>query len=308
MKNKSSRNKTIEITNYELNRLSNNLIHLNHKVDINEILNKTICQDLFEIFDYLPDNFVDLLFVDPPYNMNKKFGSESFKQKTDNEYERWINSWLIPLKRILKQNATIYICGDWKSSTALYNVLVKHFYIQNRITWEREKGRGSNYNWKNSSEDIWFVTNNKKYYFNVNAIKLKKSVIAPYKDNNGNPKDWRVGKSGNFRLTYPSNLWTDLTVPFWSMSENTTHPTQKPEKLLAKLILASTKENDVIFDPFLGSGTTSVVTKKLGRNYVGVERDKYYACITEKRLEMIKENKKIQGYCDGIFLERNSVS
>ena len=109
-----------------------------------------------------------------------------------------------------------------------------------------------------------------------------------------------------FRLTAPSNLWTDISIPFWSMAENTPHPTQKPEKLIAKLILASSNEGDVVFDPFLGSGTTSVTAKKLGRHFVGIEREKEYVAIAEKRLEMADDDKTIQGYEDGVFKLRHN--
>ena len=89
------------------------------------------------------------------------------------------------------------------------------------------------------------------YTFNVDAVKLKKKVIAPYREN-GLPKDWKEEGKDKYRLTYPSNIWTDITIPFWSMPENTPHPTQKPEKLLAKIILASSNEGDIVFDPFAG--------------------------------------------------------
>ena len=92
------------------------------------------------------------------------------------------------------------------------------------------------------------------------------------------------------------------------MPENTDHPTQKPEKLVAKAILASSKPNDVVFDPFLGSGTTSVVAKKLGRRYIGIELDETYSLLAEKMLEMADEAKNIQGYCSGVFWERNSLN
>ncbi len=92
------------------------------------------------------------------------------------------------------------------------------------------------------------------------------------------------------------------------MPENTDHPTQKPEKLVAKVILASSKPGDVIFDPFLGSGTTSVVAKKLSRKYVGIEIDEMYCCLAEKRIEMVKSEKTIQGYSDGVFWERNTLN
>jgi site-specific DNA-methyltransferase (adenine-specific) len=129
---------------------------------------------------------------------------------------------------------------------------------------------------------------------------VKRRVKAPYKEN-GKPKDWQEESNGNFRLTHPSNFWNDITIPFWSMPENTEHPTQKPEKLIAKLILASSKVDDIVLDPFLGSGTTSVVAKKLKRNYIGIELDSKYACIAEKRLELAEKDSTIQGYEDGVF-------
>jgi len=137
---------------------------------------------------------------------------------------------------------------------------------------------------------------------------LKRQVVAPYTDENGAPKDWADSQDGRFRLTHPSNLWTDMTIPFWSMPENTDHPTQKPEKLLAKIILASSREGDLILDPFLGSGTTSVVAKKLRRHYVGIEIDEKFCCLAEKRLAMVAGDSSIQGYSDGVFWERNTLA
>jgi site-specific DNA-methyltransferase (adenine-specific) len=90
------------------------------------------------------------------------------------------------------------------------------------------------------------------------------------------------------------------------MPENTPHPTQKPEKLLAKIILASTRKNDLILDPFLGSGTTAVVAKKLNRRYVGIERDENYCLLAEKRLDAAETDRTIQGFSDGVFWERNA--
>ncbi len=178
--------------------------------------------------------------------------------------------------------------------------------MQNRITFEREKGRGAKSNWKNCSEDIWFCTLSDDYYFDVEAVKMKRKVMAPYKNEGGKPKDWEEHQGGKYRIIHPSNIWTGITIPFWSMPENIDHPTKKPEKLLAKIILASSKPNDVVLDPFLGSGSTSVVAKKLGRRYVGIEIDKLYCCLAEKRLENACQEKTIQGYADGVFWERNT--
>ncbi|MBP5793552.1 MAG: site-specific DNA-methyltransferase, partial [Spirochaetaceae bacterium] len=128
----------------------------------------------------------------------------------------------------------------------------------------------------------------------------------PYKIN-GKPKDWDESDDGNFRLTCPSNFWDDISVPFWSMPENTDHPTQKPEKLYAQVVLASSKEGDMVFDPFLGSGTASVVAKKLGRQYCGIELNEEYCLWAEKRLQLADKDKTIQGYADGVFWEGNTM-
>ncbi|MFH0736747.1 MAG: site-specific DNA-methyltransferase [bacterium] len=302
----STRNKTIKLNEDEISVLQPKLINLTSKVTFSQIENKTINQDLFEVLDLLPDKFVDLLFIDPPYNIRKEFNDLAFSEMGIKEYMEWMDSWLKKMPRLLKENASIYICGDWRSSAAIELVGSRYFKVRNRITWEREKGRGSKVNWKNNSEDIWFFTNSNKYVFNFEDVKLKKKVIAPYTNSDGQPKDWEKESDGGFRLTFPSNLWTDISIPFWSMPENTDHPTQKPEKLLAKIILASSNENDVVFDPFLGSGTTSVAAKKLKRKYIGVEQDLTYSLYAEKRLKAADIDTFIQGYMDGVFWERNA--
>ncbi|MBU2491360.1 MAG: site-specific DNA-methyltransferase [Bacteroidetes bacterium] len=303
--NKSPRNRTVTINQNELDKYSANLIRLDKKVPAAKIKNKIINQDLFEAIEFLPSKFIDLLLIDPPYNLDKSFNKLRFKEMPVEEYSEWIDSFLSRLVRCLNPNATVYFCGDWKSSASIYSVLEKYFIVRNRITWEREKGRGSKKNWKNNSEDIWFCTLSDDYIFNFEDVKLKRKVIAPYRLGNGEPKDWQ---EDGFRLTFPSNIWTDISVPFWSMSENTEHPTQKPEKLIAKLILASTNPGQIVFDPFLGSGTTAVVAKKIGRNFSGVEIDKTYSCLAEKRLEAAEKNKLIQGYDGKVFWERNTFT
>lgn len=221
---------------------------------------------------------------------------------------QWFDGIITSCMPLLSPHASIYVCSDWKTSNLIYPVLDKHFYVRNRITWERDKGRGAKANWKNNTEDIWFCTRSDAYCFNVDAVKVKRKVIAPYRTTEGKPKDWQETDTGNYRLTHPSNLWTDITIPFWSMPENTDHPTQKPEKLIAKLVLASSNENDFIFDPFLGSGTTAVVAKKLDRCFCGVELNKEYCCWALKRLQLATDAPKIQGYNDGVFWERNSLN
>lgn len=308
-KKRAGRNKTLILTNNERERLSELLLRPDSRssFSVTDILNKTILSDLFLVMDKMPEAFADLIIIDPPYNLTKDFNGFKFNSSNDESYLTYLRSWFPRVVSMLKPNGSLYICGDWKCTAQLQQAMSENLHILNRITWQREKGRGALTNWKNGMEDIWFgVADLKNYYFDVEAVKQKRKVLAPYKEN-GKPKDWEETKNGNFRMTFPSNFWDDISIPYWSMPENTDHPTQKPEKLIAKLILASCPVGGVVFDPFLGSGTTSVVAKKLGRKYIGIEMNEEYACWTEKRLEQAYSDKTIQGYTDGIFLERNTI-
>jgi site-specific DNA-methyltransferase (adenine-specific) len=306
-KPRALRNRTLTLSPGDIQQFQNRPLRLTGPISPQSLLDRTICQNLFDILDWLPERFVDLLFLDPPYNLNKKFQEVKFQERSLDEYAVWIESWFGPLQKILKPTASVYFCGDWRSSAAIQRVMEKHLIVHNRITWEREKGRGALRNWKNCSEDIWFGSVSGNYTFHADAVKLKRKVIAPYTDPAGRPKDWQRSANGSHRLTFPSNLWTDVTVPFWSMPENTDHPTQKPEKLLAKIILASTDPGDVVFDPFFSSGTALVVAKKLSRQFAGVEQDWTYCLLAEKRLALAEQDRAIQGYDDGVFWERNSL-
>lgn len=271
------------------------------------LVNNLIHGDCINVLPKIPKKSVDLLVVDPPYNLDKTYGSSVFSKMSSDEYEQFTRTWIEALLHTLKDDASIYVCCDWKTSLIIGSVLCDYFTIQNRITWQREKGRGAQMNWKNSMEDIWFATISKKYYtFNVDSVKQRRKVIAPYRVD-GKPKDWKETESGNFRDTFPSNFWDDISIPYWSMPENTDHPTQKPEKLYAKLVLASSCPGDLVFDPFAGVGTSCVVAKKLGRNYIGIEIEDEYCALAAKRLELANLDRTIQGYVDGVFWERNTL-
>lgn len=302
---KSQRNKTLDTTLDEEKEFFYKCISVENKVNFEEIKNKTICGDTLKVLENLPEKFADLLIVDPPYNMQKNFHGNIFKKTDFSSYEEYIKSWLVPSLKCLKENASIYVCCDWESSLVIGKVLYENSIVRNRITWQREKGRGAKSNWKNTMEDIWFSTISDEYTFNLDAVKVRRKVIAPYKVD-GKPKDWEETEDGKFRDTCPGNFWDDISIPYWSMKENTAHPTQKPEKLIAKLILASSNEGDVVFDPFLGSGTTSVTAKKLNRNFVGIEQNPLYCAWTEHRLSDAEKDNSIQGFSDGVFWERNS--
>lgn len=303
---KSPRNKTIDT------EISEGRAYLDRCLRLDEIqagqtnlTDQIICADMFDVCPLIPAGSANLMILDPPYNLTKDYNGSSFLKRSSGEYEEYTRRWLDATKHILKDSGTIYVCCDWESSLIIGRVLSEYYTVRNRITWQREKGRGARANWKNSMEDIWFATNGDGYTFNVEDVKLRRRVIAPYREE-GAPKDWQETEEGNYRNTHPSNFWDDITVPFWSMAENTAHPAQKPEKLMAKLILASSNAGDVVFDPFAGSGTSCVTARKLGRRFIGVEKDERYCIWAQQRLEMAEKDSSIQGYEDGVFRERNA--
>ena len=315
---RAERNRTITVSTGEIQELEKfissskmleetNSLSLGSTSSLSLIENKIFNGDIFETLKFLPDEFADLIIIDPPYNLTKNFGGKIFNSMDEEKYEEYVDSWLPEVCRKLKDNGSLYLCGDWKCTSTLQRCLGKKLVILNRITWQREKGRGTKSNWKNGMEDIWFAVKNPgDYYFDIESVKQRKKVIAPYKEN-GIPKDWKKTDEGNFRLTYPSNFWDDISIPFWSMPENTDHPTQKPEKLCAKLILASCPKDGIVFDPFCGSGTSCVTAKKLGRRYCGIEISREYCLYAAKRLKMADSDMSIQGYAGGVFWERNSA-
>lgn len=307
MKERAPRNRTLTCSTAELATHAAELIQITAPSRPEEVLGRIINQDFRAACRFLPLAFADLAILDPPYNLTKNYNGHIFQAREADAYKTWFDDALSCVVPLLRATATVYVCSDWQTSTLIFPVLENYLRVRNRITWEREKGRGAKANWKNNTEDIWFCTVGDDYRFDVEAVKLKRRVLAPYRTDNGDPKDWHASESGNFRLTHPSNIWSDITVPFWSMPENTDHPTQKPEKLIAKLILASSRPNDVVFDPFLGSGTTAVVASKLGRRYCGIELDRDYCCWAMKRLKLAESDPGIQGYSEGVFWERNSL-
>jgi site-specific DNA-methyltransferase (adenine-specific) len=150
-KQPAPRNRTLLLSETEVAIYKKRLLHLSKPVALQDALDRTICQDSVEALRCLPDASVDLLFTDPPYNLSKTFNEQKFQRLSLEEYEAWLDSWLALTVRLLKPTASIYICGDWRSSAAIHRVGAKYFRVQNRITWEREKGRGAKANWKNCS-------------------------------------------------------------------------------------------------------------------------------------------------------------
>lgn len=304
---KAPKNKTIDLSVEEGAEYLARCIRVEAPAALNEVLDRTILGDCLAVLPMLPRGFADLLIADPPYNLDKDFHGGRFSRMDDAAYEAYTIQWLDAALPCLKPDGSVYVCCDWRSGAVIGRVLESRLHVRNRITWQREKGRGAKKNWKNSMEDIWFATLSEDYSFDADAVRQRRRVLAPYREK-GQPKDWQETKDGRFRDTAPSNFWDDISIPYWSMPENTAHPTQKPEKLMAKLVLASCPKGGTVLDPFLGSGSSAVTAKKLGRHFVGIEQNPRYCVWCEKRLELAERNPGIQGYADGVFWERNTFA
>ena len=305
---RAGRNRTLTVSEEEIPDLKRIITFPEELSGKSSFVDLLINADALTVLDKIPDECASLIIIDPPYNLSKTFNSSKFNAMSDNMYEEYLRTWFKRVCDKLKPDGSLYMCGDWKCSSSQQKVISEELTVINRITWQREKGRGAKTNWKNAMEDIWFAVKDKdNYYFDVDSVKMKRQVIAPYKENE-KPKDWEETDEGNFRITFPSNFWDDISIPFWSMPENTDHPTQKPEKLIAKLVLASSRPGDIVLDPFVGSGTTCVVAKKLGRHYLGIEIDEEYCLWAAKRLTRADKDLEIQGYNGGFFWERNTLN
>jgi site-specific DNA-methyltransferase (adenine-specific) len=151
---RAPRNRTISCTEAERERLARRVIRLDRPVSGSEVSGQIVAGDIFSVAKYLPAAFVDLLILDPPYNITKDYGGSTFRKRPADEYRRWFQALADLLVPLMKPDATLYVCSDWSTSTLIYPVLETSFQVRNRITWERDKGRGAKRNWKNNTEDI----------------------------------------------------------------------------------------------------------------------------------------------------------
>ncbi len=269
-----SRNRTLRLTDEDTTRYRPPALSAHPKPDT------VYVGDGLALLSLLRD--VDLVVTDPPYNLGKDFGNNVDRRR---DYPAWTERWIALAAQALRPGGSLYVCANWQNGALVQTALERHLDVRNRITWKRDKGRGAKRNWKSNMEDVWFATKGEGYTFNLDAVKVRKQVIAPYRDAAGQPKDWRDEEDGRFRMTHPSNVWTDLCVPFWSMAENTPHPTQKPERLVERILLASSNTGDLVVDPFVGSGTTAVVARRMGRRFIATDLNPDYVRLALKRLD-----------------------
>lgn len=236
-------------------------------------------EDCLEGMKRLPDESVDLIIADPPYGIAYKEWDriEDFLEFTED--------WVRESFRLLKNTGSFYSFMGWTNVAEFKLLLDKYGKIRNWITWHRTKGRGSSTNYKSMKEEILYYTKTSKFIWNEQKM-LKKHIFPYVKD--GKPRGWFTNEEGiKCRWTGLGNVWF-YTVPFWKMSKCAGHPSQKPELMMERIILSSSDKDDTVIAPFIGSGTTAVACKKLGRHYMGFEIDRDYCEIANKRLSKVQ--------------------
>ena len=248
-------------------------------------LNKIIKGDSIESMRSLPDNSIDVIFADPPYNLQLKNdlsrpdsskvngvteGWDRFK--SFEEYDKFTKDWISEAQRILKPEGTIWVIGSYHNIFRVGNAMQNlGFWILNDIIWHKSNPmpnfKGTRFT--NAHETIiWASKNhNSKYNFNYHAMKSLNEGIQMR-------SDWYIPICSGGERIKDSN-------------GNKIHSTQKPEALLYRVLLSSSKKDDIILDPFFGTGTTGAVAKKLGRNFIGLEREDIYINAAKKRIKKI---------------------
>jgi len=255
-----------------------------------EIGNHTLLRgDALKILKSLPDKSINLIFVDPPYNIGKNFNGYKDKWETDEKYLEWCYEWIDLCIQKLKDNGAIYLMGATQFIPYLDIFLKKKMHILSRIVWhydssgvQAKKFFGSLY------EPILFAVKDKdNYTFNAENILVEAKTGAKRK-----LIDYRKAVPTVYNSKkVPGNVWYFPRVRF-RMEEYEEHPSQKPEVLLHRIITASSKEGDTILDPFSGTFTTSAMAMKLNRKSIGIELDEDYFNNGIKRLNKIYKDIK----------------
>lgn len=251
---------------------------------------KLLKGDAVKLLKNIPDNSVDLIFVDPPYNIGKNFNGYKDKWESEEKYLEWCYEWIDLCINKLKDNGSMYLMGATQFIPFFDVFLRKKMHILARIVWHYDSSGVQAKNYYGSLyEPILFAVKDKdNYVFNAQDILVEAKTGAKRK-----LIDYRKSVPTVYNsVKVPGNVWYIPRVRF-RMPEYEEHPSQKPEALLTRIVLASSKPEDVILDPFSGTFTTSAVAMKLNRKSIGIELDNDYFNNGIRRLtEINKELKK----------------
>ena len=222
------------------------------------------------IFKDIKSNSIDLIIADPPYNLGKDYGNNHDLKGFD-EYLYFSKTWLMEAKRVLKPNGTIYVFMGVKFISYLYQILDRElgFLFNSWITWHYTQGMGKTLGFSPRHDDILMFNVSKSFTFNLDSVRVPQKF---YRERN------------NMRGANPGDVWQFSHVHYCNANRQN-HPTQKPEGLIERMVLASSNEGDNVLDPFAGSGTTLRVCQQLNRNCIGFEINPEYVQMTYDRLD-----------------------
>jgi site-specific DNA-methyltransferase (adenine-specific) len=246
-----------------------------------EYKNTIFNMDVLDGINIIPDNSVDLIIADPPYCLGKDYGNDSDKMKP-NEYLEWSWRWIDAVIPKLKETGSFYIFLTWQYSPEIFVFMKQKLIMMNEIIWDRRVPSmgGSTRSFSSVHDTIGFFVKSKKYYFNLDSVRI--------------PYDAKT-KKARTRSLFVGSKWLEMGYnpkDLWSFSrlhrqdpERENHPTQKPLELINRMILASSPENALVLDPFMGSGTTAEACLINKRAYTGFELNSDYCKIIHARLK-----------------------
>lgn len=225
--------------------------------------------DALKSLKLIESGSVDLIIADPPYNLGKNYGN-NHDVKGFREYLEFSEAWLNESQRILAPHGTIYVFMGFRFISYLYDILDQKLgmYFNSWITWHYTQGIGKTRGFSPRHDDILMFTKTEQFKFNLDNVRVPQKY---YRERN------------NMNGANPGDVWAFSHVHY-SNPEREEHPTQKPEALIARMVLASSDEGDLVLDPFFGSGTTLRVCQALNRRSIGIELNPEFAAKTRKRL------------------------
>lgn len=232
-------------------------------------MTKLILGDCTKELKSIESNSVDLIVADPPYNVGKDYGNKSDKQDFD-DYLEFSKKWLKECQRILKPTGTIYVFIGFRFISYLYQIMEKDLNMNfiNWISWHYTQGIGKTKGFSPRHDDILMFSKTAKYKFNIDNIRIPQKFYR---------------KVNNMRGANPGDVW-EVSHIHYCQKGRQEHPTQKPEAIIERMILASSDEGDLVVDPFSGSGTTMRVCQQLNRESIGIELNHDYILQSQKRL------------------------
>lgn len=265
--------------------------------DMKEFINKVIQGDAIEIMRQIPDNSVDMTFADPPFNLGKKYNSYYDKKDVD-EYMEWCKLWLKEMIRITKPTGSIFVHNipGWLTYFASYLNETAHF--RHWIAWNAMGAPLGKTLLPNHYGILWYTKQPKGFkFYDIRGAHSRCRKCGVILQDYG-------GKKNQMHPYGPliSDVWTDIHR-IRHKKRRDEHPCQLPIPLLERLILMTTDEGDIVLDPFVGTGTTAISAKRLGRKYIAIDIDPKYGEMTEKKLESAQPT-KINGCYVSIYLGR----